>query len=124
MHVGLGLAAGLHRNAPVAHWVRVCVCVCIQARMESMYKCREDKEEWHRKLLDQYERAMADFDRRLHAATDDQGRRLTELRAQFATLRTQHRQGQGQGNQQQQPPPGIAAGVPSSSSSKGAFASS
>lgn len=104
-----------------------CVITCLnphsppwQARMESMYKCREDKEEWHRKLLDQYERAMADFDRRLHAATDDQARRLTELRTQFATLRTQHRQSK-------QPLPGVGgAGGPGmvGSAAKGASASS
>lgn len=40
--------------------------------MESMLKCREDKEEWHRKLLEKHEKMMADFDRRLHAAEDDQ----------------------------------------------------
>ncbi|EWM29003.1 hypothetical protein Naga_101720g1 [Nannochloropsis gaditana] len=47
-----------------------------KARMESMYKCRQDKEDWHLKLLEQHQKAMADFDRRLLLATDDQAKRL------------------------------------------------
>jgi hypothetical protein len=45
--------------------------------MESMYKCRQDKEDWHLKLLEQHQKAMADFDRRLLLATDDQAKRVS-----------------------------------------------
>jgi len=61
------------------------------ARMESMVKHKEDKDRSHRELLEQLEREIAECDRRVAMAEEDQQRRLKEMEDHWRAIEQHHR---------------------------------
>jgi hypothetical protein len=55
-------------------------------RMESLEKYRQDKEDSHHREVEKFEKMMADFDRRLHVAEDEQMQRLKLLQGEWKVV--------------------------------------
>lgn len=61
-------------------------------RMESLAKCKEDKEDSYRKLMEKHEKQMAEFDKRLLQAEEDQFKRLREMEENWKSIKSHHKE--------------------------------